>query len=470
MAKFEIETSPLWYDIQDIINEQAKPVKSEYRGMLHNEKEDIIVIKILNIDIVRDYANNVGDHVQVEFVLGFGDYVYRLFPYKTNLEFSIKEIPLKETEGRKKEELDIVVDRYKAVFLIEENENIAVTEYENYDLESLNKRRTVNVKLQLLDRSLEPIRIKTTFGIYQNVTAKKIIHNLLAGESAKILVDGKPSIDGIDIVEPDNQASRSHIIFPTGSLVVGVPTYLQEREGGVYNAGIGNYLQTYKDKKIWFVYPLFNTKRFDETKGDRVIIYGVPKSRFNGVDRTYRKEGNILHILATSDRRYEDGADVNYMNDGSGFRMADARALMKKPVELTDAGPKANRSRFNTEIVTEDRKDGLNHAPVLPGGPKSNIYKQTSRVLGRKVARIDFTWENSNPRMIYPGMPCKFIFLDNEKPVELKGTVVHIQTFIAVQGQGLQNSVYRTVSNLTLLTEEKPVVRTLKETTIEGKF
>lgn len=466
---YEIEETPLWADIRDIVNSGRKPVRFEYRGMLHTEKEDIAVLKVMAFDVLRDYANNIGDHLQIEFKMPLGEYVARLYPFRTNLEFTIKRIDLQEQTTSRQKNTIITTERYKAVFLPSDNPVVAGTELELNDTESLNKVDIVNVKLQLLNRSLEPLRVKTVSGVYRKTTHKKLIHSVLGGESNKVLVDGKSSIDGIDIVEPDNTEQHEHIVLPDGMHITSIPTFLQEKMKGVYNAGIGTYLQQYNNQKLWFVYPVFNTKRFD-TATEKAIIYAVPQGKMPGIDRSYRKDAGVLYIVATAAKKYQDSADTDFMNKGSGFRMADARSFMKKPVVLTEDGPVAERARLNHETVSESRKDGLNYAPVSSDGVSGNPYVEYSKVLSRAVARVDFVWENSDYELLYPGMPCKYVFMDKNKPVELKGIIVFVHALVSLQGQGISGNSYKNVCNVTILCEGKPVTRDTPSSQPYGVF
>jgi len=453
---YELESSPIWMDVKKIIGSGKKPVKFEYRGQLHTEKQDITVLKIKSLDVVRDYWRKIGDLVEIMFQMPLGDYMNLLYPFRTNLEFSIKRIELTEGSTEKEPNSKVYVERYKAVFLVDKNPVPATADLEQYDNESLNNADIVDVRLQLVDRSLEPLRIKTAFGVFRDVTQKQVIRTVLGGESAKVLVDGKPSIDGINIVEPDNLEEKDHIIFRNGVSVLSVPTYLQEEMGGVYSTGIGTYLQRYKEKRLWFVYPVYDTKRFDKTPDDKLIVYALPQDKYPGLDRTYNKDGAVVMVVATSGRRYQDSADVDFMNKGVGFRMAEARSFMKKPVVLKEGeGAKGVRVKLNHESGTEDREDGLNYAPTVE--TSANPFTEYSRVLGMQVAQVDFLWENSNPELLYPGMPVKYVFLDNNKPVELKGTVVFVHTLTALQAQGTNSNVYKNISTVTLLVEQVSV-------------
>lgn len=454
-----IKDTILWLDVKDIIYSARKPIKNEYRLMVHTEQEDIPVLKLITLDEVRDYVNNIGDVVHVKFMMGLGEYMVRVYPFRTNLEVTIKRITLTE-EGNSKEKNSIIyTERYKAVFLTDENQNFTASELEGIDIDSLNTMSTIDVKLQLLNRSLEPLRVKSVSNIFRNVTQKQIIHNLMAGESSKIKIDGKTAIDSIDIVEPDNKEIKKHVIFPDDSLVVNIPTFLQEKMGGVYNAGIGSYLQNYKQKNTWFVYPLFNTNRFKVSKDDKAMIYGVTPGLFPNLERTYEVEAGIVRIVATNEVKYTDSADTDYMNKGSGFKMIDSNAFMTKPVIITEEGAIPSRSSLNIEVVAEERKDGLNYAPMVAGRSSANPFKEYSKINARNVSRIDFLWENSNSSLLYPGMPCRYIFLDDDKIVELNGIIAFVQSLTELQGIGINGTVYKTKSVVTLLAEQKPLKR-----------
>lgn len=466
MSTTSIESTPLWADVREVMQAKAKPTRFEYRAMLHTEKEDLPVYRLESIDLVRDYVGNIGDVVQVEFKMPLGEYMIRLYPFRTNLEFTIKRILLTDDSVKKIEDTRIVTTRYKAVFLTDENPNMTGREHEHLDINTLNNLDIVQVKLQLLNRSLEFIRIRMTHGVFRQVTQKRLIHNLLAGESLKVQIDGRPSIDGINIVEPDNNEIKKNVIIPSSTVVTAIPSFLQEKMGGVYSTGIGNYLQTFGGRLLWFVYPTWNTKRFTTTKDDRIIFYAMPEGRYSAMDRTYLTNGGVTKVLVTGTRRYKDSADIDYMNQGSGFRMADARAFMKKPVAITVEGPMARRANLNTEVAAEARKDGLNYAPGVTAS--SNPFKHYSKINARNIAQIDVVWEHADPELIYPGMPCKYVFLDEGRPVELNGTVGQVQAVTQLQGIGTGAQTYMTNCAVTLLCEQKPRSRKLPTTLPRG--
>jgi hypothetical protein len=469
MASFQIEQTPIWVEVLSILKSGKKPVKYSYKGMLHTEKEDLPVLKIISLDIYRDYNNNIGDRIVVEFKMPLGDYSSRLYPFRANLEFSLKKVLLNETSDDVDPDVDIPIEKYKAVFLPNDNPHIATTELEMYDVQTLNNVDIVSVKLDLIDRALEPLRIKTVQGVYRNVTQEQLIRSLMIGESNKIRIEGKPIVDGIHLVEPHNKNIIKHVVLKSGLTIPNIPSYLQETMNGIYTSGIGTYLQKYLNKKLWFVYPLYDTTRFDG-KDDKVIFYSVPQERLPGLDRTYNKDGSVLRILVTSTRKYKDNADNDHLNHGVGFRMSDANAFMKKPINLTKDGPKASRTQLNYEVANQERKDGLNYAPVTSKGISANPYTEYSKVVARDIARIDLTWENGNPDMIYPGMPCKYVFLINDTPTELVGVIGGIHSFSSVQKGSIINNTHRNLCAVSILVRKTTFSQAIPATPVIGDF
>lgn len=273
------------------------------------------------------------------------------------------------------------------------------------------------------------------------------------GESLNVLIDGKPSVDGIDMVKADNQEIQRHIIIPQNTLLTSVPSFCQEKMNGVYSTGIGTYLQSHQGKRYWFVYPLYNTQRFNENV-KKAIFYVVSSKRFPGVERTYRESGDTIFITITTDKSYSDNAETDQMNQGSGFRMADARAFLKKPIAVAEEGPIGVRNKLNFEVAFKQRADNLNFAPLTAKKISSNPFPEFSKISQRNGGRVDLTWNNSNPSMIYPGMPCKYIYMEGDKMVQKEGVILFCHTVVQLQGQGVLAKTHATASKLTLFVQQ----------------
>ena len=80
----DLSNNPLYYELQNIINSGPNPIKYEYKATLHTTASDIPLMKVISIDIVRDYVKNIGDDVRIEFIIALGDYVYDIYPHSSS--------------------------------------------------------------------------------------------------------------------------------------------------------------------------------------------------------------------------------------------------------------------------------------------------------------------------------------------------------------------------------------------------
>ena len=466
VSKF-IDNTPIWNEVKKITSAKAARCEYTYKGMVHTVKEDIQISKLLYVDTVRDYVENIGDVIFVQFIVPLGDYVKRIYPYRDNLEFSIKKVsPTKEDKP--------VIYRYKAIFLESENRQASDSEVNSMSHEVLNISDIVEVKFQLLDVSLELLRIATVSGIFMNQSREDLIHSILYSVSSDFKIKGKKAIDGIDIFPPDNKGKITQMVIKDGTEIHTVPNIVHARFGGLYASGLGTYFQIYNNLKYWFVYPIGNVDRF-KGKEDKMIFYAIPDKRLNQTEKTYRKESGTTHVIVTGAKIFSHNSEISYMNNGVGYRSSDADAFMKKPVEMTEDGPKALRNRLNTEHISKDRSDNLNYAPVSRGqnnslGIMANQFLEYSKVNLRRLTRVEFIWENSDASLIYPGMPCKYVFTHADKSVELKGVIVGVHDTISVTGSKFTSEIYRNHASVTILVEPNTVIPKTSESKPHGKF
>jgi hypothetical protein len=468
MSYTGIDKTPYWKDIMAVVSGGDSKTSFEYRALLHTSNEDINVFKLISLDIERDYVKNIADRISVKLHVPMGDYVKRIFPFRNNLEVTIKRIQLSDSVVTEKKNEKIRIERYKAVFL-PENLKVSGTEYESLDIETLNLKSFITVELELYHRSLEVLRTKTTSGVFKKAITAEVMEAVMVVESKKIIIDGKPALDGLDIVPSKNREKRDHILIPSFTKITDLPTFLQEKMGGVYPEGIGTYFQIWEDKKIWFVYPLYNTSRFNSGKPN-CIIYAVPSYKLPGINKTFTKEGDLLSVVATANKEYTDSAELGFMNNGVGFRMADARSFMSKPVQMTSDGPVGNRVFLNHEAGVKDREDGLNYADVTDARISQNPFYEYSKLAMMSIARVDVIWENCKLELLYPGMPCKYIFMTGDKLMELEGCILHVHGLISITGNVAIATKHTTSALITLAVKPYASKPAANKTATIGKF
>jgi hypothetical protein len=460
------EDTALWADVKRIFEDGDKAVLFNYTGILHTKKHDFDVMKIVTIDIMRDYVNNVGDQIAISFMMPLGNYIKKLYPCRDNLEFTLtRKRVVYSNSALLDDDEEIYEERFKAVFSMEQNTNITGSEYDSIDEFTLNHLEIVTVNLQLISRQLEPLRVKTAGGVFEKVKTLDLIKGMMMGESNKIKIEGNKILDSFDIVEPNNKEERKSVMIPHNTLVTALPTYLQEVMGGVYNAGVGSYLQSFSSKITWFVYPLFNVKRFEEDV-KKAIFYAVPRNKYPAVERSYRIDSDFIHIAATGAKVIRNHGESEYMASGSGHRMFDARTVMKKPVNPTEDGPVGIRKLVNHELVVKAREDNLNYAPPSHRAISANPFSQASHTNIKTGSRLDITWLNASPELLYPNMPCKYLYLNNENEVEeLFGVIIAVQIYTKIDGKGVLSDMYSTVAQITVYCKTSDQIAEEPETT-----
>lgn len=417
------QRSPVYLTVRSIFAGQDMPYKRKYDAIIHTTNQDYPAFKVTSVDFVRDYHSKMMDDIQIRVEVPMGDYAYMLYPQKDNLEVTLTKTALKGIGDTLDGSAQIEQVRYKAIW-DPVNPTFTSKDLGNYSQKAMNTAQFIQLRLRLMDRNVEPLRVLTTQGVFRGVTPKQIITALLLGESQGIIVDGQPAVSGLDMVDPDNLALISQLVVPSGTYICEIPTLVQEGIVGVYKFGIGTYFQRFNGKPTWFVYPLYDFDRFDSGKEkNTAIFYSAPANLTSGVERTYRIQGNILQAVINSEKTQKNTTDVTQLNHGVGYRYADQGAFMLKPVIIDSKGQAFGaRGNLNQEMGFMQRADGLNYAPVIKNN-NTNSYNEMSKVSARQATITNYIWENGDASLIYPGMPSKFVFMQDDDVAELKGTI-----------------------------------------------
>jgi hypothetical protein len=414
---------------------------------IHNADYDLSKydnIMMLGAVIVRDYEKCIGDYIEVVIRIPLGIYLDKVYPYLHNTEVSLIRNERSLTKGKP----SYRVERYKAVFLKDRNANLPT--HLAAGQEDANQAGYVPLVLQLIDRSVEVLRVKTTYGCFDkasitkkataNYSIEEFLSSVLSQEINSILIDGKPNMDFVDIEKPDNTDKLSSLVLPSGTRVIEIPTIVQEDSTGVYNSGIGTYIQPYKGKKGIYVYSLYNPTKYNDSV--EKIVFLVPLTGALSLGNyTYSYKDNLLRVITDPNNNIVNFKEAAEMANGVGIRNTDANAMMKKPVEMTDKGPKAVRHQLNTEVVAKERMDGLNYAPVRKGDQvSSNILRKMSEVSKSMGSVMRLVWHSADYELIYPGAPCKIVTVGPDgKAASLFGVIQKVDASI---NSSFQTGIY----------------------------
>ena len=87
----DIKKHALWEDYKEIF-QQAEPGENIHlSGEIHTVEEDFPIFKILRSEHTRNYMKETSEFYVIHAYMAAGDYLYRVFPFRDNLEVSIRQ-------------------------------------------------------------------------------------------------------------------------------------------------------------------------------------------------------------------------------------------------------------------------------------------------------------------------------------------------------------------------------------------
>lgn len=401
-------------DIDQIINSDTSEKFKwlNYKVTICSPKDDLPIDLLNGIEWTRNYNDDIMEDLRVMFTVSGDDYKYYIHDYIDQLEMVIE---------RRIDKIIVSSERYK--FFIVNNTADNLADNINYmTLDQLRAMVPIQIEGQCVTREGYALNDVMIEGIYKDATLDQVMIAELNESLNKVeYQDGTPKV-GIDLVKIDNTNRYGHINIPTGMKILYLPKYLQNHDAyGIYNTGLGRFVQKYKENYFTFIYPLFDPKQFDK-KEDRLIIYHTSHKRVGHYGNTYMLDGKILKIVPHYDISFNDpkqnqllkGESITYSKPDNVYR---SYRDIENSVTL--------RSTNKNNLVTQTSKpmnDGSIRTRYV--GVVSNAYKHRTEVMQDMMAIYQLTWYNSDIDLIYPGMPCMFVTEHNKNGIlKLRGIV-----------------------------------------------
>lgn len=438
-----LDGSPITEELIKISHSKQGLIKYAYSALIHIVEKDLAYqpIKVLGIDIERDYEHNLADVINCELAVSPGTWSDYIMPFVENLEISIIAEPVNFRAP-------VSVTRYKAYCKTLVNFRKTDARLQNVNTETIDRMDIVRVEFQLVPLLMEkllPLQIGTNV-VNSNIT--DALTSLLMGEASKLQgLDNADMLKGVDMVKADNETVYDNIPIPHGIKLLDLPLYLQKNLYGVYKQGMGHYIQT----GMWYIYPKSRTKRNDD-KTRFINIFISPKDFLKYTENTWTKEGNDLYIIAALEGDSKDiSTSANTLNKGNGIR------VLNPDLQTTDesvkvAGNKAIISRANnvSEVILNESKNGVVNAPFILNQKDTNIYEQVSQVEARDGKLIGLVWHNSNADLVKPGSVVRVHYTDSNvnQQVMLEGVVIKAHHYIHATSGSVVSTQYSSVSAL----------------------
>lgn len=419
---YPIEKTPLWVEFVKVQTQCDQ--KGQYyveAKFLLNDKGDTYVPLMVDLwNINRDYVGAFGDETTLVCSIPLGKYAFKIYPNRDHLRVTLTKRYLIENTTKFNPDLPPEDETFVATLIEENSTSRDFQGKESKEEAALDIQGIIAVKFQLNGASDKRLRRVSIGGIYRKFTVKDLIRTLLSREAKGLNIDPKLKLSGVDIVEPNNQLRHEHLSIPQGTKITDFSGFVQDRLG-VYNAGMGSYIQG----KWWYVFPLYDTKRFNKTLKTLTIIF-LPKAKFPEIERTYRRNGDAVVVLISQEADFQFDNDINYLNQGNGARFTDIDRILETDKFGKTGGNKLvlDRRLNNNEFGSDYIQEKKTYAPVTQGRLTSNNHKYFSLLAARKGGLLRAQWINSDPTLITPGMVTRLIFMDRTVIREAFGTVL----------------------------------------------
>lgn len=446
----DIRNSPLWKEIKEVMEGGENPVHYSFSAQIIIDDQETAVSKVVQVEVTRQYVSKFSDETIVKFMLPLGFYHHQLIPNRSNFHVRLFREPVGEVTGDVKLEEDTDVRMYRGVLIDSKSALLEGSEDVSSSQEALDQNALKDVYIQLIDLGVERLRMKSIGGIYTDMLTSEVIQGVLSIGSYDEELGDEDALLGVDVVEGDNDERRDHTIIPHGEVrLVDVPGYIQEHAGGVYNTGIGSYIQN----RIWSVYPQYALNRFDTTPANLTII-NVPKRKLPGMERSYYSDGDRLIVIATGQSTHVDKSEQMQLNLGNGIRFSHAQRYLENFHQTSMNKSTVDRKSNTAEVLQKNRRTGLELAMMSPRRITANSYYELSTLAPREGSYLQIQWTNADPDLIYPGMPLKYVYLEGDDFNEIYGTVIGCDHMYALKGQGITESKYVAGAAITIFVED----------------
>lgn len=447
----EISSNPLMAAAQQILFFSPLPPTPNFTAALRVNNKPIPILKVLAIDLVRDYTNYYTDQVVLQCEMESGTFMYDVYPYKSNIKVVLNCTYTLPPSSPYKLENRSLSTEYIGILIDSGDASLEGANQATQTKEDMNILATKTVRFQLVDSVSEELRLKSLGTIGFKTSPGIALKTILTETSKHLQSTVDNAILGVDMVDPDNNELRDHISIPHGTRLVDLADFLQHRCGGIYNSGIGVYLQS----GMWYVWPEYRLDRF-KTTPKSLIVYNLPADKFPQTNITYRWDGQTVKIVATGEVQHTDDSEEQLVNQGSGVRFNDARSIMEGFATTANNNIATIQRATNTnEYKVEDRENQLNNVVQSPTKITENVYVEYSRLARRMGCFVTLVWENSNPSLIYPGMPVQLVYTKMNQVITVEGCVAATHHYYQAAAKGMIDLSHVCNSSLVLWVDRK---------------
>lgn len=441
-----MDQSPFMCEVKEITEKGLAVTTHNFTAQLYNGKEWVTCYNVLGVQYVRDFQGSFGETTYITVQIAIGDFFLQVIPNKRTLKLTLQD-QYRQMGGTPKTN----VKEYTAILLNQDDPTVNIPNDVYLQREYLNQQGFVNVELQLFDDATYRVRMESVGCIFRNTTPINALSSLLGRTTELKGNDNRKLVNGVEVFPGANQTVRKQIVLPHGLRIVDMAHYLQEKEGGIYSAGVGCYLH----EGTWYVFPPYNVTMATAYKRTASVLL-FSNTRFQ-TETTYRKQGDNLTLLANGKNLTVDLSQADQLNNATGVRFQNATQLIENGSQVSNNKVVLSRNKNLSEFATNKLDDSLVNAQFPDERVTSNPFKHYSSLARSNCRYVDIEWVFGDINELLPGMPITVITIEGNDTKTYNGVLVNCsQTLTPVQ-EGAVKDTFAGVIRMGINIELNPI-------------
>lgn len=445
-----------------LINREMEAVRASGTGAHYLIKAQLLVnkkwvapLKLDLYNVERDYERGYADIRTLSFMMLLGTYTFDVIPYRNDVQVDVTYVPVGENGGGQRSNARAITRRFKALVMDPSDAAMSTNVSTQATRDQLDNQPPKQVELQLVEECVYDLAMRSIGATYRDMTAHEVLMRVLNDTLSYMDAKDEKRILSVNTIGTPNTEKRKQIPIRHGKKVGEVATLLQEKEGGVFSAGLGCYLQN----QHWYVYPLYDTSHASK-QNRSVTIYCVPGDRFDGSERTYRETENRLVILASGDAASLTTTANNNVQSGNGVRFLDARSLLNGFAVNNGNRLLVDKASHLFEMAAKQITDGVNNIQWSGKGISSNPFVHYSALARMNGQIVTVQWRHGDAELLNPGDLVDFYAIAEGKINRYKGVLLGTQESRQAAEPGLVVTRHHGVVSLKLFVENQAPLTT----------
>ncbi len=423
-----LETNELWRYAQEALASPVVLPNTSARCILHTPVGDIEPVRVERVFFQRDYSAAFAEKINLVLTFKRGEALNHIKANKETLTVSFW------LEGGLK---PIVYEKIRAIPLVHGDEGKATGDPGIVNTQDLDQFDLEPIVFECGDIKYEQWKRQNFLSYPMDTTLKNAIETLYCPQRYTKW-DQPPTHNvptpqavyertygggiGVDVVEPQNPNKYDVVFIPKEIKFHRLIPFLQEAYG-LYSEGAGRFHQD----GLWFVYPVFNTSRYDREEQTLTVI-NIPSDRLPSVEANFSIKDKNLFVLATDEVQVNDDTWLRTLAEGDGVRYLNATRVMDDFAIRKGGKVKFQQADNVVSRSVNPRPDNYNDfiTETAKGGARANHYAAFSQLAHKRGSVINVMWRYGDAALLYPGQPSAFLYAEGDTVKKLTGTLLGV--------------------------------------------